>query len=105
MILKFQVKAWSIILLIILFIGQGCALQSSPATPVLGVLPTPTAIPTLTSAIPKTPTTPPPVPTSTLPAVPTATMPADLLAALQIVVTAIETHRPEMLRSLIGDEG
>jgi hypothetical protein len=98
-------KASFTTLLIVLSISQGCALQSSPATPVLGVLPTPTGIPTLTSSIPKTPTLSSPEPTITLPAVPTATTLANLLTAAQIIVTAIETNQPEMLRSLIGEEG
>ncbi|HSL30040.1 MAG TPA: hypothetical protein VK900_12635 [Anaerolineales bacterium] len=38
-------------------------------------------------------------------AVPTATTPADLLAAVQIVVNAVETNQAERLRALIGDEG
>jgi hypothetical protein len=105
MISKNQVKAWSIILLMASFISQGCALQSSPATPVLGGLPTPTAIQTVTSSIPKTPITPYQASTSTLPAVPTETTLANLLTAAQIIVTAIETNQPEMLRSLISEEG
>jgi len=38
-------------------------------------------------------------------AVPTGTTSPDLIATVQILITAIETNQPEMLRSLIGDEG
>lgn len=46
-----------------------------------------------------------PAPTDTVPVVPSPTIPADLLAAVQIVVNAIEGKQPEMLRPLIGKEG
>jgi hypothetical protein len=45
------------------------------------------------------------VPTSILLIVPTAPTPTDLLAAAQIVITALKTNQPDMFRLLIGDEG
>ena len=44
-------------------------------------------------------------PTRTMSAVPTGITPLDLLENVQLVIAAIETNQPEMLRSLIGKEG
>lgn len=80
-------------ILLFTLLVAGCTLQRFPLTPTLVSVPTVT----MTLPNPKTPSIPSQVPT--------ATMPADLLAALQIVVTAIETNQPDMLRLLIDDEG
>ena len=71
-----QLKVLLTVFLIGLFISQGCVGSSSTQ-----------AFPTLSNVTV------------------TATMPAALLAAAQVIVTAIETDQPDMLRSLIGEEG
>ena len=83
--------------LLLAMLVAGCAPQRFPATPVVAL--------TATSLDTKTPILPSPELTITVPVMPTATTPADLLAAAQIVVTAIETNQPEMLGSFIGEEG
>lgn len=80
MVSKNQYRIPFIVLVVTLLISQSCGSNSTGD-------PTPTA------------------PTGTMPALLTATIPPDLIANLQVVVTAIETNQPEMLRSLIGDEG
>lgn len=44
-------------------------------------------------------------PTGTLPAVATGTISPELIEVTEIILTAIETNQPDMLRSIIGDEG
>lgn len=83
--------------LLLISLAVSCTPQSFSTTP--------TSVPTLTSSIPMTSTGPSLTPTSRLQALPTATTPADLLAVAQVIVTAIETDQPELLRSLIGEEG
>lgn len=82
------------VFLLVMFTA-GCTLQTATTTP--------TAIPTITPLVLETATLPPP--TSTLLVLPAATTPPDLIANLQVIVTAVETNQPEMLRSLIGGEG
>lgn len=85
--------------------NRACAPQRFGTTPDLGTSPAPAVVLIVTVPDTKATVLASPVPTITLPPLPTGTMPADLLAAAQIVVTAMETNQPEMLRSLIGDEG
>lgn len=80
---------------LLVMLTAGCTLQTATTTP--------TAIPTITPQVLETATLPPP--TGTLLVLPTATTPPDLIANLQVVMTAIEMGQPEMLRSLIGEEG
>ncbi|MDQ3006061.1 MAG: hypothetical protein M3R47_11870, partial [Chloroflexota bacterium] len=98
---KGQLRASLTILLIVLFIGQSCGAIAPTAT----FSATNSLKPTVTLPHPKTPIPPSQAPTRTMPVVPTATTPPDLIANLQTVVTAIETNQPEMLRSLISEQG
>ena len=92
MVARHLFRAPVLVLLLGLFLCQGCGEIASTTEAAL--------TPTVTFPIPTFP-----APTGTVPAVPIPTTPADLLAAAQIVVNAIETDQPEMLRELIGDEG
>src|SRR5688572_20428110 len=92
MVARHLFRAPIVVLLLGLFLCQACgeitSTTEATVTPTV-TFPTPTVL----------------APTGTMPAVPTPTTPADLLAAVQIVVKAIETNQPEMLRPLIGEEG
>ena len=92
MVWKRQYRGPLMVLLLGVFWCQSCGEITSAAETA--------ATPTVTF-----PTATVPESTGTVPAVPTPTSPADLLAAVQIVVNAIATNQPEMLREIIGDEG
>lgn len=88
MVCRHKFRAPFVVLLLALFLSTGCGeLTSTIEAPV-----TPTIL------------LPPPQPPAPF-AVSTTAASADLLAAAQIIVTAVETNQPELLRALIGDEG
>lgn len=70
----------------------GCIPQMFPSTP------TDSVVSTVTHSNLETPT-------STVSAVATGTMLPGLIEAAQIVINAIETTQPDLLRSIIGDKG
>jgi hypothetical protein len=83
-----QFKTLFVVLLLGLFLSQGCGEIISTVEFV--------ATPTAVTSIPHT---------SASYAGPAATLSPGLLDAAQVIFTAIETNQPEMLRILIGDEG